>query len=328
MFHRGSVQVNDPFGSDAELISIGDQRIGITTDLLSEELSLGLFVDPVVIGWVSVAMSLSDLAAAGCTPSGVLLQATIPESASEQWVRSMLGGVESCCRAHGTSVIGGDTNIGELRLSTTAIGPCRTANPNPRHRLQPGDLLYVSGHSGVGNALAHANVSGSTYASQLSDRFRPTIAFEVARTALEVQGACIDVSDGLIPTLATWLDVQNGSVGAAIDHLPLSHISMYAQQAGLPAVAFLLGGVGDYSILCGIPHSAAAAFEKEHRNSLNDGTLMCIGSVTDRPMITVTTDHQYAWPIELVTSVTDTRTGVQEGIQQVLELLDPTHRTT
>jgi len=75
---RSSLQRNGVGESDAELVRLpgSDLLLAITNDAIVEEIEIGLYRDPYLIGWVTVVASASDLAAVGADPVGILLSQT------------------------------------------------------------------------------------------------------------------------------------------------------------------------------------------------------------------------------------------------------------
>ena len=54
--------------------------LAITTDSIVEEIRLGLYDDPYLIGWMIVMVNLSDLAAVGADPLGILISEIFPNN--------------------------------------------------------------------------------------------------------------------------------------------------------------------------------------------------------------------------------------------------------
>jgi thiamine-monophosphate kinase len=80
-FPRSPLQINQLHGTDAELISVpeaGEFSIAVTVDTIAEEIAAGLYEDPYLIGWMTVMASMSDLAAVGANPLGVIISELLP----------------------------------------------------------------------------------------------------------------------------------------------------------------------------------------------------------------------------------------------------------
>ena len=70
-----------------------------------------------------VTVNMSDLAAVGATPIGILISEIIPKTFSEEKIKELQRGISDACNKYNTFVLGGDTNEGEkLILTGTAIG--------------------------------------------------------------------------------------------------------------------------------------------------------------------------------------------------------------
>ena len=83
-FERSPVQLNKPYESDSEIILLGNIKLTVTTDSISEEISTGLYDDPYLIGWMIVTVNISDLAAVGAKPIGILISEIIPKDFSNE----------------------------------------------------------------------------------------------------------------------------------------------------------------------------------------------------------------------------------------------------
>ncbi len=77
---------------------------------------------PHAIGWKSVAVNLSDIAAMGATPHSILLALSLPQI-DHDWLKGFSQGLHDCCDQFGVSLIGGDTTQSpHLTISVTALG--------------------------------------------------------------------------------------------------------------------------------------------------------------------------------------------------------------
>jgi thiamine-monophosphate kinase len=137
-------QLNRTHEADAELLPLGDGSVlASTVDTLIEEYALGFLRDPRVLGWTVVAQSLSDLAAVGADPLGVLLAVSLPRGNDHAWNQAFFQGVQDCVAHHGTFCLGGDTNFSDQPTFTcTALGRIPAGRkPLTRVGLRPGDRL-------------------------------------------------------------------------------------------------------------------------------------------------------------------------------------------
>src|SRR5687767_5686976 len=88
-FLRHPQQVNRLFEADGEIIDFRNQQaeyLVFKSDGIREEIREGLYTDPYLIGWMSVTVAISDLAASGADPLGILLSLQIPPALSTDWI--------------------------------------------------------------------------------------------------------------------------------------------------------------------------------------------------------------------------------------------------
>jgi thiamine-monophosphate kinase len=244
--------------SDAELIRLSAagvhgtvQVLAVTTDTVAEEITAGLYADPYQAGWVAAMASLSDLAAVGADPVGIMLAETIPADYPPELLDRLQAGVGDGCASAGTYVLGGDTNFGPtISLTTTAIGLVPDGRPMTRRGVEPGDILYSSGRLGRGNGFA-LSALGNGPDTPFSGGYFPRARLREGAILRGYASACMDTSDGFFATLD-----QLGSVNAvgfnvtarweeAIDPASLSVVHRH----GLPPWFLLAGCHGEFELL-------------------------------------------------------------------------------
>ena len=262
-FPRRADQLNGPHEADAELVPLGPDRwLAATVDILAGELAVGFYQDWHTTGWTLVQASLSDLAAVGATPLGVLLAITrgpdglVPER--------LAAGIADALRAEGVAALGGDLDDGAaLNLSATALGLVEGTPPLTRLGIRPGDALYATGPLGGGNALAIARLTGAPAELWPEERYRPRARLAEGRAARGVARAAIDTSDGPMSAI-DHLARLNG-VGFRLD-FDLSRLLLPAAReaftaAGLPAWALFAGEHGEYELIAGVAPAKEAALQ-------------------------------------------------------------------
>jgi len=258
-------QVNAPHSSDAEIVAIGPERwLALTTDALSSEISLGMYQDPYTAGWVLVMANLSDLAAVGARPLGLLNTLSLPPSWEGNVSARLSAGMADAAAAVGTYILGGDLNEAPAPvLSGSAVGWIEGAPLVTRVGVQAGDSLYATRAVGLGNAYATAFLMGhTTVARDIESVYRP-----VARLAEGLQlrpwvSAMMDGSDGLMTSL-DQLARLNG-VGWEIEfssHLLNAQARRFMAGMNHPDWALLCGEHGDYELFFTVPENRQPAFE-------------------------------------------------------------------
>jgi thiamine-monophosphate kinase len=99
------------------------------------------------IGWKSLAVSLSDLAAMGAKPRWFVLALSLSEE-DEDWLSQFAEGLRALAVQSGIALVGGDTTRGPLSITITAIGSVPAALALRRSGARPGDLVCVTGTLG------------------------------------------------------------------------------------------------------------------------------------------------------------------------------------
>jgi thiamine-monophosphate kinase len=182
----------------------------ITTDMLAEGTHFLPGTDARRLGWKTLAVNLSDLAAMGARPRWVLLAGCLPE-ADEAWIGAFAQGFFELAKATEVDVIGGDTTRGPRNLCVTAIGEVAAGSALRRDGAQAGDDLWVSGRPGLA-ALGLAERQGRVVLPArvrkacLDALEQPLPRLALGRALVGVASAAIDVSDGLLGDLAHVLE--------------------------------------------------------------------------------------------------------------------------
>ncbi|CAM4135497.1 thiamine-phosphate kinase [Psychrobacter arenosus] len=229
------------------------------------------------IGFKSVAVNVSDIAAMGATPHSILLALALPERlATEAWLGEFAKGLFHACSQFGVQLIGGDTTRHDkLVLSVTAQGLLtKDGHPIYRNGAQVGDKVYVSGT--LGDACYALHNLDTELGQQLSHRLHmPTPRVQLGQ-ALAQQGqatAMIDVSDGLAQDLKHICLQSSVAIRLDIDKLPTS--SALQQVATAERLRCQLTGGDDYELVFTLP---AGVFPPES-HAIANTRVTCIGEV-------------------------------------------------
>jgi thiamine-monophosphate kinase len=233
---------------DAAVLEVGGETLVLTHDMIVEGVHYLPGDPPEDVAWKLVAVNLSDLAAKGARPLGVLLGFTLGEAA---WDRAFAEGLAAVLAAFAIPLLGGDTVAAPARvLGLTAIG--RAAGPAPsRSGARPGDLLWVSGT--IGDAGAGLAALRRREASPLIERYRnPRPRLEAGERLAPLVSAMMDVSDGLLIDASRLAAASSCGVEIELDSIPLSE-----DFPGTPLEAAVAGD--DYELLfASAPGSAPA----------------------------------------------------------------------
>jgi thiamine-monophosphate kinase len=154
----------------------------VTQDMLVEEVHFRVaWTSYRELGYRAAAVNLSDLAASGAEPEGLIVGLGAPPETQLEEVLELYEGLNE----PGVPVLGGDTSASDcLHLAVTAVG---RSNRGPgRGGARPGDLLVVTGSLGA---------AGAAFREQR--HARPPLRLEEGRRLAARAHALIDLSDGL-----------------------------------------------------------------------------------------------------------------------------------
>ncbi|UFP94173.1 thiamine-phosphate kinase [Gloeobacter morelensis] len=256
-----------PGGDDAAVVVPGSGALVATTDLLFEEVHFSdRTTGPFDVGWRSAAANLSDLAAMGATPFGMLVGLGLTSSTSVEWVEAFYAGFTACSAPVGALLLGGDTCRAKSRtVAVTALGTVEAGRILRRNAARPGDALVVTGHLGASRAGLAVLLEAQRYAhlgapvreAVVAAHRRPRPRLEVPPLvfALSERAAAMDTSDGLTDAIAQ-VCAQSGC-GAVVDLAALPIDAATAQVAAKQATAWALGGGEDYELLIALEPDAA-----------------------------------------------------------------------
>ena len=211
-------------GDDCALLSIGGRTLAISIDLSLEGVHFRTdWLALREIGWRATAAALSDLAAEGATPLGVLVSLGVPGNRQRRTGNAspavqIMAGVGAAARSVGASVLGGDlVRSPRYLVDVCVLGVAQ--RPVRRSGARPGDGLWVTGRlGGAGLALAALRAGPrGRLAPALRRRFARPVPRIAAGRWLARRGAraMIDISDGLAGD-AGHLAAASG-VGVAIE---------------------------------------------------------------------------------------------------------------
>lgn len=233
----------------------------LTHDMLVEGVHFLSTDPPGDVAWKLVAVNLSDLAAKGATPRGVLLGYAL--HADADYNAAFVAGLDEALRAMDVPLVGGDTvayRDGPRVLSLTAVGDAPAGGVPSRGGARAANHVWVSGtigDAGLGLAIARGDRDGP---NALLDAYRRPIPHVALGRALAPHvSAMMDVSDGLLIDLARMLDASGASAQIDLDTVPLSRDLVAAAGSDRSARLAAATAGDDYQLLFAAPVQADAA---------------------------------------------------------------------
>ena len=258
-FQRPPRRVRLGVGDDCALLTlVPGEELAISTDMLVAGRHFFSDVGADALGWKSLAVNLSDLAAMGAAPRAFTLALALP-AVDEAWLAAFSRGLFDCAERYDCELIGGDTTRGPLTISITVLGACPSGGAVRRSGARAGDDVWVSGTlGGAAFALSRLRDGRATSRDAARDALeRPTPRVALGIALRGIASAMIDLSDGLVGDLAPVLEASQVGATLFVNQLPMPDV--VAAEAEARRLAFALGGGDDYELCFTAPASARAA---------------------------------------------------------------------
>jgi thiamine-monophosphate kinase len=239
-------------GDDAALVAVTPgMELAVSTDMLVGGRHFLADADAYGVGWKSLAVNLSDLAAMGARARWVTLSLALPE-ADESWIVAFMRGFLELADAFDVDLIGGDTTRGPLSICVQILGEVPPGQALLRSGARPGDEVWVSGTVGdAALALAHSRgeielrAQESEYVRARLDKPTPRIGLGNALRGLA--SSAIDVSDGLTADAGHLAERSQARVVIEWPAVPLSPAAQRHRDQPLVQRCALAGG-DDYEL--------------------------------------------------------------------------------
>jgi thiamine-monophosphate kinase len=249
---------------DAAVIDmpLGRQLVA-THDVLVENVHYTATCPPADVAWKLVACNLSDLAAMGARPLGMLLGLTLAPAQTAGWLAEFVRGLGAAADRWGCPLLGGDTvgmgdgasSGGRAVLGLTALGTVLPGMALGRGGARAGDDLWASGSiGGAGLGLAMALGQADIVPALLARYRRPQPRLALGRALVGVAHAAMDISDGLL------LDASRlaAASGLAVQ-VRLADVPVAGDAAGEADILAAATAGDDYELLFAAAPDAADA---------------------------------------------------------------------
>jgi thiamine-monophosphate kinase len=255
---RATSDVPLPVGDDAAVVRLREGRAALlTTDALVEGTHFLPSSPPRLVGRAAAAVSLSDVAAKGGWPVGLLLDLLLPPTTDPKWARSVVEGARSEMRRWSADLLGGDTKpSGTRAVVGTVLAEADARRLAPRRAARPGDVIVLTGTVGRGGAAAARLGSGRPTPAVLRALLAVEPRLREGRVLVRFARAMLDTSDGLGESAALIAAASRVRVTLDRERLPVDPVvrRLPTPQRG-PAVFF----GGDYELMAAVPAARAAA---------------------------------------------------------------------
>lgn len=249
-------------GDDAAVLSAPDGRFVVTTDMMIHGPDFRTaWSSPHDLGWKAAATNLSDVAAMGARPTGLVVALAVPESTPIADLEAFADGLRDACKAlaPGCGVVGGDLSVSRtFTIAVTAFGDLEGRAPVLRSGARPGDIVAVSGDLGLAGHGLRLLFEGG-----VDDEGRPDAARAASVRSRHPQavGAQLapspPIADGPLAAIAGATAMLDLSDGLALDARRVATASGVAVELEASAlgddVAVALDGGEDHGLFACFP---------------------------------------------------------------------------
>jgi thiamine-monophosphate kinase len=291
-FTRATRHTHLGVGDDAALITpSANMELAISADMLVSGTHFFADADPYQLGWKSLAVNLSDMAAMGANPKWATLAIALP-GVNQPWLTEFSRGFFACADAFKVDLIGGDTTRGPLTISVQIMGEVPTGTAIKRSGAGVGEEIWVSGQLGDA-ALALAHMQGNlaltedafTHCAKKLHAPQPRVTLGLALR--DIANSAIDISDGLLADLGHILSQSNLGASIYIANIPHSEYLNIQLTSDLyhQKLSMLLAGGDDYELCFTAPTEKYA--EIIHLSESLKLPLSCIGLTTNNAKLVV-----------------------------------------
>ena len=272
-------------GDDAAIINVQkDHQLVISSDMLIENIHFLKNTNPSHLGWKSLAVNLSDIAAMGGKPKWATLSISLPK-VNHVWLKKFSGGFFKCANQFGIDLIGGDTTRGPLSISITIMGEIKKNQGLLRSGAKINDDIWVTGQLGFAS-MGLASLQGKLkLASSLKVKCIKVLEMPTPKVSLgyhlsRYTNSCIDISDGLIQDLNHILKASKVGATILLNDIPCEKFIHASKQ-----YQFVLNGGDDYELLFTAPKKNRPYIEKIAKKT--NTAISVIGVITQNKTLKV-----------------------------------------
>lgn len=251
-FTKATQHTNLGIGDDAALISLPiGVELAISTDMLVAGTHFFADIDAYQLGWKSLAVNVSDMAAMSANPKWATLAIALPAN-DAIWLSQFSNGFFACAKIFNIDLIGGDTTRGPLTISVQIMGEVPHGQAIKRSGAKVGDDIWVSGVLGdAALALAHMQnkhiLTESEFASCAKSLHMPQPRVALGLALRNIANSAIDISDGLLSDLGHILDASQIGAELRLNDFPCSNL-MQKYRANPLTQWMILAGGDDYEL--------------------------------------------------------------------------------
>jgi len=254
-------------GDDCAAISFGDDYLLVTTDVINQRTHIPKGATSYQIGWHIVAINLSDIAAMGGKPIGIVVAMSLPRTFDMASLKEIAKGMDECAREFDLAIIGGDTKESqEISLCWTAFGLVPKNRILLRSGARIGDVVGVTGELGKAGWSEFMIKKGKGGGKAIENllKIHPRINEGLLLSKTGWATSCIDISDGLASSLYQLTAASSVFFEIDFDRLPI-----FDEAGKLPDKVkdLALYHGGDYELLATVNPKGLDLVQREFKKA-------------------------------------------------------------
>jgi thiamine-monophosphate kinase len=245
-------------GDDAAVLTASDGRVVVSTDMLVEGVHFRFdWSSPQHVGRKAIAVNLSDIAAMGAVPTGLVVGLGAPATLATKVADELSDGMWEEAQRAGVGLVGGDmVTSSVLTISVTALGDLEGRMPVTRSGASAGDTVAVAGR--LGWAAAGLAVLGRGFRSPVAvvgAQRVPEPPYAAGPQAADAGAtSMIDTSDGLLADLGHVAESSQVSIDVRTELLDVpQRLVEVASALGADARNWVLTGGEDQALVATFP---------------------------------------------------------------------------
>jgi len=208
-----------------EKINCEDSYLVATSDLLIEKYHFPKQMSYFQMGWKAVTVNISDLAAMGAKPMGILINIAIPSKLKISQFDKIIEGILKACSYYNIPLLGGDTNQSdEIIISGTALGNVEQEDALKKEGFKEGDLVAITSEVGLAalgfellkkknikkikKAINSKKISSSLVDLAIKKALEPKARLKEGIFLSNFASSATDITDGLASELHELFDAD------------------------------------------------------------------------------------------------------------------------
>lgn len=254
-------------GDDAALLQVPHgMQLAVSVDTLIAGRHFPLDTHPTAIGYKSLAVNLSDMAAMGAKPAWVTLSLALPDS-DEKFIEGFAKGFFALAQEYEVELVGGDTVRGPLACTVQIHGFIPAGGALLRSGANAGDYIYVTGSLGDAGAGLKLTQEGITVDDETAARLIRRLEYPSPRVTegsslRGIASSAIDISDGLLADLQHILESSGCAAELQLDAIPQSEALQHFSTDNTERLHLALSAGDDYELCFTVPPENVMELER------------------------------------------------------------------